>query len=49
MPTASTLNWTAGVTIPNAATARLGAAGQLGVYSAGGSVDVIVDVAGWYG
>ena len=49
MPTASTLNWTAGVTIPNAATARLGLASELGVYSAGGNVDVIIDVAGWYG
>lgn len=48
-PTVSTLNWKTGVTIPNAATTRLGVSGMLGVYSHGGNADVLVDVAGWYG
>ncbi|MGZ4708512.1 MAG: family 43 glycosylhydrolase [Acidimicrobiales bacterium] len=49
MPTASTLNWSAGLTIPNALTARLGTAGQVSAYSPLGSVQVILDVSGWYG
>lgn len=47
-PNASTLNWRPGQTISNAATARLGG-GAVSVANAGGSVDVIVDTAGWYG
>jgi hypothetical protein len=48
-PNASTLNWTPGLTIPNALTARLGTAGKVNAYSIGGSVHVILDIAGWYG
>jgi hypothetical protein len=48
-PTASTLNWTAGLTIPNAVTARLGTAGKVSAFSVAGNVHVILDVAGWYG
>jgi hypothetical protein len=48
-PNASTLNWTPGLTIPNALTARLGTSGKVSAYSIAGSVHVIVDIAGWYG
>jgi hypothetical protein len=48
-PLASSLNWTPGLTIPNAATVRLGTVGRISVFNAAGSVDVIADVAGWYG
>ncbi len=47
-PTASSLNWAPGVTIPNAVTVKLGA-GQVSVYNFSGSVDVLTDVGGWYG
>ena len=47
-PTVSSLNWTAGETIPNAVTVKLGV-GQLSMYNLTGNVDVITDVAGWYG
>jgi len=46
-PTASNLNWTAGKTIPNLVEVPLGDSGQISVYNAAGSTDVIADVAGW--
>ncbi len=48
-PTASNLNWKAGVTIANATTAKVGTASALTVFNNSGSVDVIADLAGWYG
>jgi hypothetical protein len=48
-PLVSSLNWTAGTTIANAVTAKVGSNGQLRVFNAGGNVDVIIDVVGWYG
>ena len=48
-PTASNLNWAPGLTIPNAVTVKLGTAGALSVYNLSGNVDVITDVAGWFG
>jgi hypothetical protein len=48
MPTASDLNWSAGTTIPNLVVAEVGANGQVSIYDNAGSVDVIVDVEGWY-
>jgi len=48
-PTASSLNWTPGVTIPNAVTGKLGTAGKISVYNLSGTVDVVVDVSGWFG
>ena len=48
-PLASSHNWVAGWTIANAVTAKVGAAGQVGVYNDLGSVHVIADVAGWFG
>ena len=51
-PDASDLNFTAGETVPNRVIVPLGTgaeAGKISVYSPVGSVDVIVDVNGWYG
>jgi hypothetical protein len=48
-PLASSLNWVAGQTIPNAVTVKVGTSGKILVYNPGGSVDVIADVGGWYG
>jgi len=52
-PTASSLNWSPGVTIPNAVTVKLGTggsnAGKVSVFNFSGSADVITDVAGWFG
>jgi hypothetical protein len=47
-PLASSLNWSAGQVIPNAVTAKLGAAGKISVYNLTGNVDVIADVGGFY-
>ena len=47
-PTASNLNWTAGETIPNAATIKLSAGGGISLFNAGGQVDAICDIAGYY-
>ncbi|HET7489529.1 MAG TPA: hypothetical protein VFJ85_16500 [Acidimicrobiales bacterium] len=49
LPTASNLNYTAGQTVPNLVTVKLGADGKVNVWNAFGSVHVIADVAGWYG
>src|SRR4029077_18468894 len=46
-PTASNLNWTAGQTVPNLVEVALGTGGQVSVYNAAGSADVIFDVAGY--
>ncbi len=48
-PTASNLNWVAGEVIPNAVTAKLGTSGEVSVFNSSGNVDVIADVAGWFG
>jgi outer membrane protein assembly factor BamB len=47
-PLASDLNWSAGETLPSLAVVELSSTGQLDLYNAAGSTDVIVDVAGWY-
>ncbi|HWC37206.1 MAG TPA: hypothetical protein VG476_01700, partial [Acidimicrobiales bacterium] len=47
-PLASDLNWVAGETVPNLVVATLGSDGAVQVFNAAGSVDVIVDVSGWY-
>ncbi len=46
-PTASDLNWTAGRTVANDVVVRIGSAGEVSVYNAKGSTDVIVDVVGF--
>jgi hypothetical protein len=48
MPDASTLNFVSGQTVPNAAIARVSAAGTVCIYVYG-EADVIVDVNGWFG
>ncbi len=47
-PTASSLNFTPGETIPNQVTVKLGASGQVSIFNASGNADVIVDVTGYY-
>ena len=47
-PTASNLNFTPGQIVPNMVVAKLSTNGQVDVYNATGSVDVVFDVAGWY-
>jgi hypothetical protein len=49
-PVVSNLNWTAGVTIPNAVTVKVGPGGSIDLFQSGGTgtAQVIVDVAGYY-
>jgi hypothetical protein len=47
-PTASNLNFVAGQTVPNMVIAKVGADGQVSIYNDSGSVDVVVDVLGWF-
>jgi hypothetical protein len=46
-PLASTLNWTAGKTVPNLTKIALSSSGMLTVYNAFGNADVIFDVNGY--
>ncbi len=46
-PQASNLNVVVG-TVPNMVTVGLGADGRVAVYNFSGTVDVVIDVAGWY-
>ncbi len=48
-PTASNLNFSAGQTVPNLVTVKVGFDGNVKVYNAVGSTHVIFDVVGWYG
>ncbi|HET7489639.1 MAG TPA: SBBP repeat-containing protein [Acidimicrobiales bacterium] len=48
-PGVSNLNYTAGQTVPNLVTVKLGANGKVKVNNAFGTVNVIFDVVGWYG
>jgi hypothetical protein len=47
-PLASNLNFTAGVSVPNLVTARVGDGGSVSIYNDAGTVDVVADVQGWY-
>jgi len=48
-PMASDLNWAAGQTVPNLVVVRLGSSGGISVTnSSPGSVDLLVDVQGWF-
>jgi hypothetical protein len=47
-PTASDLNWVGGQSVPNLVVVKLGSDGSVQIYNAFGSVDVVVDVSGWY-
>lgn len=48
-PTSSSLNWSAGLTIANSVTTKLGTGGAIDVFNNAGNTNVIVDVSGWYG
>jgi hypothetical protein len=47
-PLASNLNWVAGQTIPNLVTVKLGSGGGITIYNHAGTVDVVLDLAGFY-
>jgi len=47
-PTVSNLNWSPGWTIANTATVKVGAGGRLSIANGQGSVDVVIDVVGYY-
>ena len=47
-PLASNLNWPAGKTVPNRVVVGLGTAGKVTVHNLYGSVDVVVDVNGYF-
>lgn len=47
-PNASNLNFVVGQTAPNMAIIKVGAGGQVSIFNNAGSVDVIVDVLGWF-
>lgn len=47
-PTSSNLNWDSGWTIANNATVKVGVNGRVSIANAQGSVDVVVDVVGYY-
>ena len=47
-PTASNLNWIGGETVPNRVVVPLGANGKIDVFNSNGTIDLIVDVAGYY-
>jgi hypothetical protein len=46
-PLSSSVNWNGGQTVPNLVTVVLGTGGQVSLYNANGSTDVVVDVEGW--
>ena len=46
--TASNLNFTRGETVPNRVIVPIGSAGQVALYANTGSLNVVVDVGGWY-
>jgi hypothetical protein len=48
-PISSDLNFTAGQTVPNLVVVKLSANGQIDIFNAFGTTNVIVDVVGWYG
>jgi hypothetical protein len=47
-PLASNLNFVAGQTVPNRVIVGVGTGGQVSIFNAQGSVDVIADVGGWF-
>jgi hypothetical protein len=48
LPTASDLNWLAGMTVPNLVVVKLSAAGKIDIRNLAGSTDVVVDVVGYF-
>jgi hypothetical protein len=49
LPLVSNLNYVAGQTVPNLAIVKVGAGGAVNLYSSGGPLSVIADVAGYFG
>ena len=47
-PTASTVNFRAGQTVPNMAIVEVGQNGRISLYNLSGSTHVVVDVLGWF-
>ena len=47
-PVASSVNFSSAQAVPNRVVVKLGIGGQLSIFNALGSVNVIADVAGWY-
>lgn len=47
-PATSNLNLTPGVVKPNLVTVKVGASGEVSLYNQGGSVDLVIDIDGWY-
>jgi hypothetical protein len=47
-PTASNLNWVAGQTVPNRVQVPVGTGGKVSIFNPAGSVDVVVDVGGYF-
>jgi Fibronectin type III domain len=47
-PLTSNLNFVAGQTVPNRVIATLGAGGRVSIFNPAGSVDIVVDVGGWF-
>lgn len=47
-PTAANMNWTAGQTVPNLVQTGVGTGGQVSVFNYAGSVDVVVDLQGYF-
>jgi hypothetical protein len=47
-PNASNLNWRTGEVVPNRVIVPVGSGGQVSLFNASGSTDVIVDVGGWF-
>ncbi|TMC93665.1 MAG: fibronectin type III domain-containing protein [Chloroflexi bacterium] len=48
-PTASSLNFARGSTVPNLVQVAIGPNGKVNIFVAGAAADLIVDVEGWYG
>src|SRR5829696_8576036 len=48
LPTASNLNFMAGQTVPNMVVSKVGDDGHVALFNLSGSVDVVVDVLGWF-
>ncbi|HET7467626.1 MAG TPA: fibronectin type III domain-containing protein [Candidatus Dormibacteraeota bacterium] len=48
-PTTSDLNFVRGLTVPNLVVEKLGPSGSIDIFNPSGTVDVVVDVVGWFG
>jgi len=47
LPLSSSVNWSAGQTVPKLVTVGLSSSGQVSLYNQAGNTDVVVDVEGW--